>query len=192
MCADIFSNCITCSTSTPLACQTCQTSYFVRSNGRCSQCVGNCSVCSNASSCTTCNTGYFYKQNKNKCLTCTDIFPGCITCSSFSPVTCQTCPNAYFVNSTSGCSKCVGNCTSCQDATSCDTCLTSDHFFSAITNNCLQCEDLFSNCLSCTSSSGNVQCQTCDPEYIKNISTNAIYSTACFSYCGDGVIETHE
>jgi hypothetical protein len=166
LCEDIFSGCTACSTTLPVSCQTCPASYFESSTGECTQCVGNCTICSNTASCSTCNSGYFYSGTQNKCLLCEDIFSGCTACSTTLPVSCQTCQTSYFVNSTSGCTQCVGNCTICSNTASCSTC-NSGHFYSGTQNKCLLCEDIFSRCTAC-STTLPVSCQTCPTSYFVN------------------------
>jgi proprotein convertase subtilisin/kexin type 5 len=164
----MFPNCVTCTSTPSLSCQTCPTAYFVNTSGGCSPCVGNCTSCQNSSSCTTCmNSGYFYKSSLNKCLLCTDIFPTCVTCTSTPSLSCQTCPAANFVNISGGCSPCVGNCTSCQNSSSCTTCSASNYFYKSTLNKCLLCSDIFPICITCTSTP-SLSCQTCPIAFFVN------------------------
>ncbi|KAL4491182.1 hypothetical protein ABPG73_013251 [Tetrahymena malaccensis] len=139
----------------------------------CKTCMSNCQACSNSNSCQQCNTSFYYTNNQ-----CAACFNTCYSCSGPANNQCTKCLNNYYISEkllnqcdancdlTQGqyidqsnpnqkyCRKCITNCKTCSNSTSCQICM--DYYY-LNGNACSPCHNSCQNC----SGPGINQCIIC-------------------------------
>jgi hypothetical protein len=126
---------------------------FPCQNKRCLQCQANsinCTSCdTNTRTLTSVNSGSGSTNNLTQ---------------GTSGVTIDCLVNAgYYENNLTIAGSCVGNCSSCTDNNTCDTCNT-NYYYSSTANSCQLCNDFFPNCATCSTLTP-VTCSGCQNLY---------------------------
>lgn len=179
-------------------CTDCEDYFYKTSSETCDWCQGHCLGCdSDALGCDTCEERYYKTSGAISCDECTT---GCERCEDSSTNGCFECYDGYFHIETSGsdigtgtCTQCGANCLRCNNAQSCEECVTGttwtgssctncitncDSDFCAVNGGCEQCIEGYSlvlddptnpycllcqNCAECPTTGG---CTECEPRYI--------------------------
>ncbi|EAR96182.2 REJ domain protein (macronuclear) [Tetrahymena thermophila SB210] len=184
----------------------------------CKKCISNCQTCTNSNSCQKCLTSYYYTGSS--CAPCDNT---CYSCSGPAKNQCIKCQNNYYISEklnnycdpncdlTSGqfidysnpdqkyCKNCISNCKSCNNNTSCTTCI--DNYYvsgntcSPCDNSCKYCQGPGVNqCIVCRQSgyfiqpdNNNTCVQSCDQNngyYIdKLVNRQQWYCKKCLLSC---------
>jgi len=189
--------CIFCTTSIPLCatcsisgatitCVACSLGSFPTSTTVCTACPTLCTSCTSLTVCQTCvnnlipnpslcgcdNTvGSYLNILTNTCVSCSQTFPQCATCTSSGTLACATCINGTYLLS-GACYTCPFSCTSCTSNTVCNTCITGYVLSYNVTNmcGCPYCTTCayynVTNCAVCDYTNvTNAFCLTCDIGY---------------------------
>ncbi|CAD8093460.1 unnamed protein product [Paramecium primaurelia] len=176
-------DCLSCSGSLMfmggICSDTCIDGYYLNVN-QCAQCNLSCKTCSGSSS--------------NQCLSCSEqLF-------MFNSQCLISCIEGYFQNEIEhSCDKCLENCLTCTNGTTCNACDTSKFFlfedycyeycasgfyFDTTQKICQSCNSL---CGTCTGPESN-QCLSCDTDYFLKVTKNSdtgIYDWTCEPQCGE-------
>ncbi|CAK94557.1 unnamed protein product (macronuclear) [Paramecium tetraurelia] len=120
--------------------------YQSPSGGGCSNnCMASCTTCSDGTTCDTCSGANQYLSLPSQ--TCTSCPTGCLTCDSFS---CLSCTTGYYLSTI--CIQCSTPCSTCSSSTNCSAC-NSGYYLSG--SSCLSCTSPSTYCGSpCSCSSG--------------------------------------
>ncbi|EAR96186.2 REJ domain protein (macronuclear) [Tetrahymena thermophila SB210] len=156
--------------------QSCDSDQYVNSispQKYCRSCISNCQTCIKSNSCQKCLTSYYYTGRF--CFPCDNT---CYSCSGPAKNQCIKCQNNYYISEklnnycdpncdlTSGqfidysnpdqkyCKNCISNCKSCNNNTSCTTCI--DNYYVS-ENTCSPCDNSCKQCLG----PGVNQCTIC-------------------------------
>lgn len=116
-------------------CSICAPSFYKTLSGTCLPCISRCVTCVDSLTCQTCTDLTLMDPNNNcqcilgyvltsssTCVPCSSIIPYCNKCNSTSK-TCSECVNPYYLSSSTLCSACPLNCTSCTNYTYCTNCI---------------------------------------------------------------------
>ena len=183
-CRECDGSCRTCSNLYSYSCTGCYEGYYLLSSN-CNACsIPYCASCDASGNCYKCKQGYFYTIDA-KCAKCDDL--NCRECFSSGLGKCNNCNDGYFADPIDWtCKPCGTNCSTCSDATTCDSCKSSFTLVRSSTapatcQNCTTvsgnflyfyqeiqyCDICNSNCLTCLGQATN--CTGCaDYFYLKN------------------------
>jgi proprotein convertase subtilisin/kexin type 5 len=178
--------CTSCIAST---CKACLTGYYV--NGiqciKCSSVLPNCQLCATGTACSTCPQGYYSSGNSLGCMMCSQSMTGCSTCAVSSK--CSTCQAGYYLNGTT-CKTCVfsvntccqyfiSNCTICRNVTLCGQCA-GGFYLSINSQSCIACANTLLNCLSCSTASA---CLLCETTFFLNTYSQCVPCSSSIAQC---------
>ena len=200
LCSSLYSNCLACSYSpaysssipSSVVCSSPAPGYFLSGSGT-AACGTNCNTCTSNTVCTGCTDSsmdlslscscpaltYLTNAAPLQCLSCSTIFPGCVTCSYTTSTTCTACLSGYYLTSAvpiASCLKCSSTCATCTNNNGCASCeagimtLTGSScycdagFLDPITQTCVACNIAIVKCISCLPTLP-AKCQTCDTGY---------------------------
>lgn len=188
LCSSKLEHCINCNGSDS-RCTLCEGDYFLDSNGKCNNCT----------------TPNVFKDSNNTCHSCSSVFPNCDMCNITANV-CFKCQENLFFNEENQCVACdlpevykdgktdgsghckmcnqtLKNCSSCQNSSQCDKCVTNYYLdaqnlcttckgenFAAQGKNdgsghCFNCNSLIENCQSCEINGNITKCLSCSNEF---------------------------
>ncbi|KAL4488070.1 hypothetical protein ABPG72_009408 [Tetrahymena utriculariae] len=176
-------------------CISCADKYFLNSFNRCQSCISNCKKCPN-NICSECLSGY-YRDSNNQCQKCSDSFcdqctgpnqSDCTLClqSSLKPYllvddnSCSDCILDGHYKSQTSCLKCITNCKTCSDNSTCSKCSTGYYIDS--NQLCQKCSDSF--CDQCTGPNKS-DCTLCQQGSLKP------YLLVDNNTCSDCILDGH-
>ena len=136
-----------------LECQNCGVGYFLKDNGQCDKCHGDCASCHNQNDCDSCKEGYYFNFDEKFCFNC-EI--GCRKCSNSDR--CEECKDGYYLSS-GKCYQCNWPCKTCYNSSICTSCI--DNYFLS-SNKCFQCN------INCKTSNDNCKCDSCKEGFYLN------------------------
>lgn len=183
-------------------------------NQTCYPCGLNCDICVNAI-CSKCASNYYLYNNtcltqcpsnmlsldSIACVSCTQKFVNCSTCSFNACLTCTygqllngncvPCSPGFYAES-GACTTCPSTCATCDSQTYCLTCKTGNYMlenqcFSSCPLNMIPngtvCASCLANCNICNQV--NFLCTVCSAGYY-------LYNNLCFSTCPDGLVVSYD
>lgn len=187
-CSSKLEHCINCNGSDS-RCTLCESDYFLDSNGKCNNCT----------------TPNVFKDSNNTCHSCSSVFPNCDICN-ITANACLKCQENLFFDEENQCVACdspevykdgkidgsgycklcnqtLKNCSSCQNSSQCDKCVT-DYYLDTQnlcttckgeyfatqgqkdgSGHCFICNTLAENCQSCEINGNITKCLSCSSEF---------------------------
>lgn len=93
-----ISNCLQCNENNAYYCSVCRNAHYLETNGTCSSCHSNCTLCVSNVTCTACSAGWTISSllSDGQCLAC-DV--SCMTCYG-QPNLCTACNAGYIMKGT--------------------------------------------------------------------------------------------
>jgi hypothetical protein len=159
--------CTSCLASSPAACASCNTGYFL-SSGTCLPCPAYCRTCSSTSWCTALANplGYTLVATSSASNAPAACDPGCSSCSPAAPTTCTKCLSGFYLTASSYCRPCTpsSQCSSCSrsNPSLCLSCYPGAFLSSSSTPTCTACSFPCAACLAPNST----LCTACVQGYV--------------------------
>ena len=178
-CDNCSASCKTCLNAAD-NCTDCYDGLWLDTNN-CKNCTDGCTKCLSATNCSSCLSDYYFSDFK--CLLNCSTLANCDYCNKSvggGSIYCTDCSDSFWLDNIT-CVKCSDECTTCQSATNCTSCI-SDYYLSDY--KCLLNCSTLDNCEYCNRSSTVVglYCTWCFDLY--ELDGNNI----CIPECGDGVM----